>query len=215
MVSDANDRGQLVPMARGAQAALGGGALTVVADTGYAQAEGAHARRRGDHGDRAAPGAAQPLAPRFARARFGLRRRGRHPAIPVPPATLSFCCEVRGQRRYTTPACGERRGAQGAVHLGASARSRAIATRTISRRWTPARAAIGLDGSRRATGEHPFGNAQAWPAGAPVPPRGDQGVRGEMALSVMAYNLKRLIGVLGVEALPRVCAVAPERLAAG
>jgi hypothetical protein len=54
---------------------------------------------------------------------------------------------------------------------------------------------------RRCLAEHPFGTMK-WMMGAPrFLTRGLQKVRGEFALSVLTYNLKRVMAILSVEAL--------------
>lgn len=201
VVTDANDRGQLAARARGAQAALGGGPLTVVADTGYADAEAAQA---------CAEAAITAIVPRqaprshwpafFARARFVYDGASDTYQCPAG-ATMRFRGEVRGQRRYTSPACrtcelkeqctsGRQRTVTRHRHEAAleamDARARGDPT------WMRL---------RRATVEHPFGTLKRGQQARQFLTRRLPGVRGEMALSVMAYNLKRLIGVLGVDAL--------------
>lgn len=214
VVTDANDRGQLAPLARGAQAALGGGAVTVVADTGYAQAEGAQACEAAG---------ITPVAPRqaprshwpalFARARFVYDAEADTYQCPAG-ATLHCRGEVRGQRRYTTPACrtcelkaqctpGERR--QVTRHRHEAALEAMDGRARSDPYWMRL---------RRETAEHPFGTLKRGQQARQFLTRGLAGVRGEMALSVVAYNLKRLIAVLGVGALLEILASMPgQRLA--
>ena len=51
---------------------------------------------------------------------------------------------------------------------------------------------------RRSTVEHPFGTLKLWMGTAPFLTRGLKNVGTEMSLSVLAYNLKRTIGIMGV-----------------
>ena len=53
---------------------------------------------------------------------------------------------------------------------------------------------------RRASAEHPFGNLKAMLNGA-FALRTLPKVKGEMALAVLTYNLKRAANVLGIEQL--------------
>jgi hypothetical protein len=53
---------------------------------------------------------------------------------------------------------------------------------------------------RAATAEHPFGNVKAMLRGG-FCLRTLPKVRGEMALAVLTYNLKRALSVLGIEQL--------------
>ncbi len=55
---------------------------------------------------------------------------------------------------------------------------------------------------RRETVEHPYGSLKYWIMGhARFLMRGLEGASTEMALAVSAYNLKRVINILGVPAL--------------
>jgi hypothetical protein len=51
---------------------------------------------------------------------------------------------------------------------------------------------------RRATVEHPFGTLKAWMGATHFKTRTLEKVRTEMSLHVLAYNLKRMIAILGV-----------------
>jgi len=53
--------------------------------------------------------------------------------------------------------------------------------------------------TRMSLAEHPFGTLKHWMGAEHFLTRGNSGVKTEMSLSVMAYNLKRAINVLGVE----------------
>jgi len=50
---------------------------------------------------------------------------------------------------------------------------------------------------RRATVEHPFGTLKAWMGATHFKTRTLDKVRTEMSLQVLAYNLKRVIAILG------------------
>ena len=54
---------------------------------------------------------------------------------------------------------------------------------------------------RRATVEHPFGTLKAWMGATHFRMRRLDNVRTEMSLHVLAYNLKRVIAILGVQPL--------------
>ena len=54
---------------------------------------------------------------------------------------------------------------------------------------------------RRSTVEHPFGTIKAWMGATHFQMRRLRNVRTEMALHVLAYNIKRMIGLIGVEPL--------------
>ena len=54
---------------------------------------------------------------------------------------------------------------------------------------------------RRQTVEHPFGTLKAWMGATHFLTRTIKRVRTEMSLHVLAYNLKRVIAILGVASL--------------
>jgi hypothetical protein len=54
---------------------------------------------------------------------------------------------------------------------------------------------------RRQTAEHPFGTIKAWMGATHFRLRTLEKVRTEMSLHVLAYNLKRMIALLGVQPL--------------
>src|SRR5476651_1184646 len=54
---------------------------------------------------------------------------------------------------------------------------------------------------RRATVEHPFGTLKAWMGATHLKTRTLDKVRTEMSLHVLAYNLKRVIAILGIQPL--------------
>ena len=54
---------------------------------------------------------------------------------------------------------------------------------------------------RRATVEHPFGTLKAWMGATHFKMRTLEKVKTEMSLHVLAYNLKRVIAILGPQPL--------------
>jgi hypothetical protein len=54
---------------------------------------------------------------------------------------------------------------------------------------------------RRRTVEHTFGTIKAWMGCTHFLTRGLEGVKAEMSLCVLAYNIKRMIAILGVQPL--------------
>jgi hypothetical protein len=54
---------------------------------------------------------------------------------------------------------------------------------------------------RRQTAEHPFGTIKAWMGATHFQTRTLPKVASEMALNVLAYNMKRVMALLGVRAL--------------
>lgn len=54
---------------------------------------------------------------------------------------------------------------------------------------------------RRSTVEHPYGTIKAWMGWTHFQTRGLERVKAEMSLHVLAYNLKRMMAIVGIEAL--------------
>ncbi len=54
---------------------------------------------------------------------------------------------------------------------------------------------------RRSTAEHPFGTIKAWMGATHFQMRRLKNVRTELALHVLAYNIKRVISMIGVRHL--------------
>ena len=54
---------------------------------------------------------------------------------------------------------------------------------------------------RRPTVEHPLGTIKAWMGATHFPTRTLEKVSTEMSLYVLAYNIKRVISILGVQPL--------------
>ena len=54
---------------------------------------------------------------------------------------------------------------------------------------------------RRATVEHPFGTLKAWMGATHFKTRTLDKVQTEMSLNVLAYNLKRVVAMLGPQSL--------------
>jgi len=54
---------------------------------------------------------------------------------------------------------------------------------------------------RRQTADHPFGTLKAWMGATHFLTKTLPRVRTEMSLHVLAYNLKRMIAILGIQPL--------------
>ncbi|GJL90942.1 MAG: hypothetical protein DHS20C04_06010 [Hyphococcus sp.] len=54
---------------------------------------------------------------------------------------------------------------------------------------------------RRRTVEHPFGTIKAWMGATHFLLKGLKNVQTEMSLSVLAYNIKRMIAIMGAKPL--------------
>ncbi|TCP20276.1 DDE family transposase [Rhodovulum adriaticum] len=54
---------------------------------------------------------------------------------------------------------------------------------------------------RRCTVEHPFGTIKGWMGATHFLTRGITNVRAEMALNILAYNIKRMVALVGIRGL--------------
>jgi transposase len=197
-----NDHRCLEPMASAAQQALKADSLTAIADTGYMNGEQAQACE-----DREiTPVVPMPTV-------VNTRAGGLYPKTQFvyDRLTNTYRCPAgellsrykRDQKAktdyYWTPAC-----------RGCALKSKCTKSkrRSIARSWFADAAERAHQRAqdrsfrrlRSATVEHPFGNLKAMmPGGYLV--RTLPKVRGEMALAVLTYNLKRTLNILGFEQL--------------
>jgi transposase len=198
-----NDHASLEPMATQAQQALGAHALTVVADTGYMN--GAQAQ--------------------------GCEEQAITPVMPMPQPAQTKAAECYPKTLFTYDAASDTYRCPAGEVLKRYKRSHTLQTdyyatracaqcaskaqctrgkyRSIARSWfadaaerAHARALQRRDLMRLRgnCAEHPFGNLKAMLNGA-FAVRTLPKVKGEMALAVLTYNLKRAANVLGIEQL--------------
>jgi transposase len=198
-----NDRASLEPMAAQAQEALAVQSLTTLTDTGYSN--GAQAQACEERGITAVT----PMpAPSHTRASDCYPKT----MFTYEPESDTYRCPAgellkrykrahdRQTDYYTSSAC-----AQCALRPQCTEGKR----RSIARSWFAAAAERAharakqrpdLMRLRGATAEHPFGNIKAMLGGGFLV-RTMSKVRGEMALAVLTYNLKRAVSVLGMHGL--------------
>ena len=200
---DAADNRSLEPMAEAAQKALGGRLFNIVADTGYS------------NGEQASRCEQAGLIPHVAAARSvntgGLLDRS---AFTYRPETDSLLCPAgktlvrkqlaRKDRAICYQAAATDCGSCPRRALCTSAPQRMVtrhlhddALNRMHQRATPA-----LMRLRRSTVEHPFAILKYRIFGHPrLLLRGLNGARTEIGLAVMAYNLKRMLNLLGAPRL--------------
>jgi hypothetical protein len=202
VTNDCNDRQQLQPMAEAAKAVLGVDEFKVAADSGYSN--GAQAQACEDQGIAVHAPAQRGYAEKGDGKLFAVSAFTYDPARDVYqcPAGAELT-RIGGPRRdglmtYRTSACAgcaikarcttaRRRSVTRHVHEAAFAR---MAQRL---RAHPDAMAI-----RRNTVEHPFGTIKARIIeGGRFLLRGLRGARTEMSLAALAYNLRRVLSILG------------------
>lgn len=205
-----NDHGSLEPMASAAQAALEAEAMTAIADTGYMN--GAQAKACEDQG-------ITPVVPMQEAAHT--RAEGLYPKTQFVYDTLTdtYRCPAgellhryKRDRKAETDYYWTRACAGCAMKLKCTNSKR----RSIARSWHADAAERahqraqnqGFMRLRSATVEHPFGNLKAMMPGGFLL-RTLPKVRGEMALAVLTYNLKRAFNILGFENLMRKLTMMP------
>ncbi len=199
------DHEQLAPMAERTKATLGVATLDVVADRGYYDgAEVKKCERAGITAYIAKPNtSANTKLGLFGKERF--RYDAEKDVYRCPAGeelSYRFATEEKGRaiRYYSTAACG---------HCPLKARcTRNKDSRRITR-WEyedvlermqervthhPA-----LMGKRKMLVEHPFGTIKRWMDQGYFLMRGKEKVGAEMSLTVLAYNIKRAINILGVQ----------------
>lgn len=200
------DRALLAPMAAEAKAAMGHDAIDVLADRGYFSSE----QIRACDAIGVTPYVPKPLT-------SGARAVGRYakedfvylpdedayrcPAGEVLQSRFSSILQGRTMVTYFSTRCG-----------GCALKSRCTpAKERRVRRWeheavidamlarlnhTPEAMTV-----RRSTVEHPFATIKAWMGATHFLTKGLERVRTEMSLHVLAYNLKRVINLLGTQPL--------------
>ena len=198
-----NDHGSLEPMASQAHGALGSPSMTVVADTGYIN--GAQAQACEALGITPVVPMQQPSQTKvpgaYPKTLFSYDAASDSYRCPAGQMLRRYRRDRRAQKDYYwSSAC--------AACLQKAQCTRS-ARRTIARSWFAAAAERAAQRARdnaclmrlrSATGEHPFGNLKAMLDGGFLV-RTLAKVKGEMALGVLTYNLKRTLSILGFEQL--------------
>ena len=197
-----NDHGSLEPMAKAAQEALHAETLTAITDTGYMN--GAQAQACEDRGITPVVPMAEVSNTRndglYAKTQFVYDKLTNTYRCPAGQLLARFKRDSGKQTDYyETRACAD---------CALKSKCTKSARRSIARSWYADAAERaheraqerGLMTLRSATAEHPFGTLK-WmmPGGFLV--RTLPRVQGEMALTVLTYNLKRVLNILGFEKL--------------
>jgi len=206
VINVGNDRAQLADISTKAKTALGVEKLDVVADRGYFDSEEILAC------DRAGITVTLPkpmTSSAKARGRFG-KQDFRYVAdedVYICPAgerlTYRFTSEEHGRvlHRYWTTACAtcaiKERCTPGRERRISRWKHEAV-LEAVQRRLDENPQAMR---QRRETVEHPFGTIKAWMGATHFLMKRLKNVRTEMALCVLAYNLTRVMNILGIRQL--------------
>ncbi len=203
VTADGNDRQQLQPMAEAAKTELHTEALTVVADTGYANGEqGQACEQAGITAIVPRPEMVNPKGDFFTRERFEYDAASDTYRCP---AGQRLACRrtsrTEKSKQYWSEVCGGC-----ALKAQCTAAAHRTIVRSLYEEHIEAMHQRALSNpqwmrQRRCLAEHPFGTIKAMMGRPRFLTRGLSKVRGEFALSVLSYNLMRIIKVLGVKAL--------------
>lgn len=204
LTNEGNDLQQLHPMARQGKAAVGTDRVTVVADTGYSN--GTHGKQCEQDGITAIVPRAERVNPKgeqyFSRDQFSYDRENDTWHCPAGEVLKLFkTSQTKQKKEYRTQACPTcplksqcTNAARRVIVRGFHEDDReAMHQRAVADpNWMKL---------RRAVAEHPFGTIK-WLMGLPrFLVRGLLKAKAELALSVIGYNLKRLIAIKGAPAL--------------
>ncbi len=198
-----NDHRQLYGMARRAKVALGVNKLTVVADTGYQNGEqGAACESAGITAVVPRQRVVNPRGAYYSRAEFAYDDKRDEYRCPAGEVLRRRRSDAKLKTHYyATNAC---------AGCGLRAQCTGARRRTINRHYYEAQVARmhgravahpELLRRRSSLSEHPFGTIKQMMGGGRFVLRGMDKVKAEMGLSVLAYNLKRVVNIMGVEAL--------------
>jgi transposase len=203
----AGDRDQLSPLATAAQEALGGAAPVVVADQGYYH--GAEIKTCLDAG-------LTPLVPRPRTSANEARGLFTKDDFVYDPAADAYRCPAgetltyrtttlelgRTIKNYRTSACG-RCALRPRCTRNKDGRklTRWVDEHLLERMAQRLKRDRGLYAQRKALSEHPFGTMKRAMDQGYFLLKGLRKVRGEFSLTVLAYNLKRVMNLVGIPRL--------------
>ena len=201
-----NDRAQLAPMAKEAKSALKAGKLDVIADRGYFN--GAELLTCHEDGITATVPRPETSGNRkkgmFVKADFIYDAGADTYTCPAGKVlTYRYTREERGQmhRRYWQYDCQHCRLKKQCTTGKERRITRWEHEHLIEAMYARMDKTPDLMRTRRSTVEHPFGTIKAWMGATHFQMRRMRNVRTEMALHVLAYNIKRMINMIGVGSL--------------
>ena len=209
VTSEGNDQGQLTPIARDVKAALGVERIEAIADAGYYTRDDLKASA--EHGITATvasyDSSSSKAHGRYSKSDFDYDAQGDVYRCPAGE-DLHFTGTGRDKtghvlRYYRSRGCGECRLREQCLGPGVASRriSRWEHEEIVEENAARLEAHPDIMTLRMSLVEHPFGTLKHWMGAAHFLTRGKARVKTEMSLSVLAYNLRRAINVLGVERL--------------
>jgi transposase len=208
VTQDCSDQNQLAAVAQGAKAALGVAQLEAVADAGYADAE--QLQQAEDGG--IMPFVAQPRAAKskfFAKAQFVYDAASDTYRCPADGTLRFYSASAKNQAiSYVGVNCAGCALKPQCTNAPARWVTRHLYEDALARLTARMKTRPGIMVRRGALAEHPFGIIKAMMGFPRFLCRGLRAVAGEMALSVTAFNLKRVIAILGARELIRRLALA-------
>lgn len=204
LTNDGNDLQQLHPMAWQGKAAVGTDQVIAVADTGYSNGE--HGRQCEQDGIKAIVPRAERVNPKgeqyFSRDRFSYDRESDSWNCPAGEVLKLFkTSQTKRKKEYRTQAC-----PSCPLKAQCTKSARRVIVRSFHEDDREAMHQRALADPRwmklrREVAEHPFATIK-WLMGIPrFLVRGLLKAKAELALSIIAYNLKRLIAIKGAPVL--------------
>jgi transposase len=202
VTQDATDQNQLAPMAEGAKEALGVEKLDVTGDSGYGDAEQLK---------RAEDGGITPYVPHprsvntkghFDKSKFTYEPGSNTYRCPAGQTLRFYSASTQKQAiSYVGIACSDCRLKPQCTDAKARWVTRHVHEDALERAAARLKLRRGIMKIRSALAEHPFGVIKDMMGFPRFLCRGLEAVAAEMAISVTAFNLKRLMAILGTDQL--------------
>jgi transposase len=203
VTQDATDQNQLAAVAQGAQEALGREALQVAADSGYADAEQIkHCEDGGMTPFVPHPRSTNTHGPYFKKSRFVYEPEHDRYRCPAGQVLRFHSASSKKQARsYVGVGCAGCLLKPRCTKAKARTVTRHLYEEVLERLAARIKAHPCIMRRRGALAEHPFGIIKQMMGYPRFLCRGLKAVTAEMALSVTAFNLKRVIAILGTREL--------------
>jgi transposase len=204
LTNEGNDSGQLYPMAQSAKEELQVEQVTVVADSGYSNGE--QGRQCEEQGITAIVPRAETVNPsgkeHFSREQFAYDAQSDSWTCPAGETLTRFKVSLTQQKKeYTTKACGNCKLKAQCTKARQRVIVRSFHEDAMEAMHQRAKSDPNWMKQRRSIVEHPFGTIKWMMGSARFLVRGLKKAKGELALSVLSYNLKRVINIKGVQKL--------------